>query len=277
MSDAPPPTPAESARDLLPGYALGALSREEAQAVEAALAESAELRRELAEFRETNALLALRDETAPDPALKRRLMERVGLVTAESIPVGGRVLAARAAQKAAARGPARMPVGRTITWMALAASVLLALGQTLRVGQLRSALSGRDSTAAALAQRLAAREATLNALLEPGVQLTTLTATGEQPPVVQVFWDRRRGRAILHAFRLPPAPSGRVYQLWLMRKDATPLASRLFDVEPDGHALAENIAVPAGEPVVGFAVSIEPAGGSPQPTTTPILFANAAE
>ncbi len=275
MSDAP----TETVRDLLPGYALGALSPEEARAVEAALAESAELRRELAEFRETNALLALREDRAPDPALKRRLMERVGLITAENLPVGGRQLGStpRTAPKAGARAAAPRPVGRTITWMALAASVLLAVGQTLRVGQLRIALSGRDSAATALAERLAVREATLNALLEPGVQLTTLTSTGEQPPVVQVFWDRRRGRAILHAFRLPPAPSGRIYQLWLMRRGATPLASRLFDVEPDGHALAENIEVPAGEPVVGFAVSIEPAGGSPQPTTTPILFANAAE
>jgi hypothetical protein len=61
-----------------------------------------------------------------------------------------------------------------------------------------------------------------------------------------------------------------------MRRGANPIASRLFDTEPDGHGLAENIDVPAGEAIVGFAVSVEPAGGSEQPTTTPILFANAA-
>ena len=261
MSDASQDT----MRDLVPGYALGALSPEETRAFEAALAASPELAAELAEYREVMGLLAHEAAGTPGPALKARLMERVRTSTAPRL---------------ASRPAALMPPGRGITptlvGLGLAASILMAAGLYLKTKELELRLASADSASAALSERLAGREATLNAILAPGVQLTTLTATGDQPPVVQVFWDRRQQKAVLHTFRLPPAPSGRVYQLWLMRKGATPIASRVFNTETDGHLLAENIQVPAGEPIVGFAISVEPAGGSPQPTTTPILFANAA-
>ena len=39
-------------------------------------------------------------------------------------------------------------------------------------------------------QRLTEREATLNAILEPGVQLFQLTASGDPEPGIQLFWNR---------------------------------------------------------------------------------------
>ena len=41
---------------------------------------------------------------------------------------------------------------------------------------------------------------------------------------------------------------------------------------PDGHALVEEVAVPfSSRRVTSFAITVEPAGGSPAPTTAPIL------
>ncbi|MGH7560979.1 MAG: anti-sigma factor [Gemmatimonadales bacterium] len=260
MSDAP-----DSLRELVPGYALGTLSPEELRAFEAALAGSPELRRELAEFREVGALLAVESAASPRPELKALLLERIRAARSAELPAPPRTRA-----RPEARATSRNVVTRLLG-LGLAASLLLAAALFLRVRSIGERLARADSTAADLGRRLAGRDATLNAILEPGVQLTTLTATG-QAPVVQVFWDRPRNRAVLHAFRLPPAPAGRTYQLWLMRKSASPIPSRLFDTEADGHALAENIEVPAGESIVGFAISVEPAGGSSQPTTSPILF-----
>jgi len=256
----------DTMRELVPGYALGALTSEETRAFEAALARSPELERELAEYREVSGLLALGAAQAPGPEVRRRLMERV------------RALAAKPGSPRAVVAPVgrRRSITPTLVGMGMAASILLSAGLYLKVQELELRLVNADSAATALNERLVRREATLNALLEPGIQLTTLTATGAAPPIVQIFWNRATHKVTLHSFRLPPAPSGRVYQLWLMRAGANPIASRLFDTEPDGHGLAENIDVPAGEAIVGFAISVEPSGGSEQPTTAPILFANAA-
>jgi Anti-sigma-K factor rskA. len=57
-----------------------------------------------------------------------------------------------------------------------------------------------------------------------------------------------------------------------MPKSGNPIASRTFNTESDGHALVESVDVPEGEIIAGFAVSVEPEGGSPQPTSAPILY-----
>ncbi len=240
----------DSMRDLAPGYALGALTPEETKSFEAALATSPELQREVAELRELNALLAQRDRQAPPPQLKQRLRERIG------------------AEKHAALPRTRSRLPQALLGLGLAASLVLALGLYLRLRSLQQTLTGNE-------QRLAEREATLNALLEPTVQLTTLTATGAAPPIVQVFWNRAANTLILHTFRLKPAPDGRIYQLWLLPKQGKPIPSTLFNTESTGHQLVQGVAVPADQQIAGFALTVEPAGGSPQPTTTPILFGNA--
>ena len=113
-------------------------------------------------------------------------------------------------------------------------------------------------------------------ILEPGVELTVLTAPGERPPGIQIFRDKLRNRVILHAFRLTPAPAGRAYQLWILPRGGNPIPSRVFNSEADGHALAEGIEVPADVIVDGFAITQEPAGGSPQPTSAILLYGKVA-
>jgi len=247
----------DSLRELAPGYVLGALSPEEARAFEAALAASPELRREVAEFREVSGLLALPDERAPAPELKQRLRERIGAIKSAEL--------SSAAREPLPRRGMLLPL---LLGLALAASLLLAIGLFRRTRTLERVLADRE-------RLLTEREATLNELLEPAVQLTTLTATGEAPPVVQVFWNRASNLLTLNTFRLKPAPSGRVYQLWLMRKQGKPIPSALFNTEAGGHQLVRGVSVPSGEDIGGFALTLEPAGGSPQPTSTPIVFGNA--
>lgn len=248
MSDAP----RESLRDLAPGYALGALTPEETRAFETALPTSPELQQDLAEFRELSALLALRDSQAPGPDLKRRLRERIRGADATGLPP--KPLAA----------PTRRSFAPVALGLGLAASLLLAAGLFLRANTLAETLAERE-------HELAERDATLAALLEPSVQLTTLTATGEAPPVVKVFWNRGRHSLLLQTFRLKPAPEGQAYQLWLMPKNGAPIPSQVFNTEPGGRQLVAGVAVPADQEITGFAITVEPAAGSPQPTSTPIL------
>ncbi len=82
------------------------------------------------------------------------------------------------------------------------------------------------------------------------------------------------GRATLNVENLPAAPSGRVYQVWLMRDGKPEPTHTLFTVRPDGRA-----AVKIDEKVDGveqILVTAEPTGGSTIPTSSPILDATLA-
>ena len=90
-------------------------------------------------------------------------------------------------------------------------------------------------------------------------------------PGLQLFWNRKQQLAMGHAFRLKPAAAGRAYQVWFI-VGGKPVGVSVFNSDPDGHALFENFTLPAGlDGVTDVLVTEEPAGGSPQPTSTPFI------
>jgi anti-sigma-K factor RskA len=244
--------------ELASGYALGALSRDEAAAVEAALPGDAALAAEVAAFRETMAVLAKAEPPlAPRPALREEWLRRA------------RANASRASDSVNVRAiEARRRTPRTATWLslALAASFVGVCVLGLDLMRTRARLSD-----AILAE--AKRERQLNTVLEAEGQLMVamLKGSAEHGEGVQFFWNVRQQRAMVHAFHLPPAPPGREYQLWVLRGSQA-ISARVFNSDPDGHALVEKIDLPASpDGITKVAITIEPAGGSPQPTTTPIM------
>ena len=250
-----------SMQDLAAAYALGALSPEDARVFEDFLASSPEARREAAEFREVSALLATQAPDADaDADLKNRVLQRIASMK-------GRALSPQA--------PPRVPAGY---WLALAATVVLAVGLgTVLIGTRRQLAvrtvamdSMRQRLDASLAQ-LSSREATLNWILDPAVELNQLTSTGDSKPIIQLFWNRRTNAVMAHAFNLAPAPAGHEYQLWFI-KDGKPVPSVTFNSEESGHALVQGIRAPEGGGITHAAITLEPAGGSPQPTTPVILI-----
>lgn len=249
-------------RELAAAYSLGALDPEETRAFEAALAGSPELQREVAEYREVGALLA---QGAPAPG--------AGVPAA----LRSRVLAQAAASKQARVGPR----GPGLLWLALAASVLALGGTSVLWLSTRAGLSERDRAIAALRDSLAAREqllayreAEINAILDPNVTLTLMGEADSPKPTVQLFWNRKTNRMLVHAFQLTPAASRRAYQLWFIPKNGAPIPSITFNTEPSGHGLVPEVEVPAGMALAAAAITEEPEGGSPQPTTPVLLVAS---
>ena len=248
-------------KDLAAAYALGALDPAEARSFEAFLATSPEARQEVAEFREVAALLATTTAGAgagPSPDLRDRVLARV-------------------AKEKVVQLPSAVPRTNWIPWAA-AAAVLLAAGFGLQTISLRRQVAERDAAIAELQRdfgatqaQLAAREATLNWILKPDVRLTTLTSTSTPAPVIQLFMNPKERVALVHAFNLQPTDSGRVYQLWFIPKGGKPIPSVTFSPEPTGHAMVQQVEIPAAPNLAVAAVTNEPAGGSPQPTTQPIL------
>jgi anti-sigma-K factor RskA len=242
------------------GHALGALGGEEQLAMERALAGSPALLREVEAFREVAALLALAAPSlAPPDGLRDRIVSQARqvqpLVTAPAPSPG--------------RAPAPGWVRRAAPWLALAASLagLVVLGGRVR-GEHEARL-GLQQENADLQARVASLDSVVTTLLAPDVETVKLSATGA-PPTARLYWNTRSRRVVLAAFALPPAVAGRAYQLWGIETGKAPVSLGVFNTDADGTGRA-SFAVPAGLRIAVGAVTEEPAGGSPQPTTPAFL------
>jgi len=230
--------------ELAAPYALRALDPGERADFEGHLAGCAVCRAELQSLRETAALLA---HAAPAVAPAASLRERI-LRDARGVrPIGRR----RA---------------RVAPWLAAAASLVLALGLGLAYLRQRAALEHTGAM-------LAARDSLIATLLSPDAGTAALAATG-QAPSARLFWSPSRRRVVMAVFRLPPAPTGRTYQLSPIAQ-GKPVSLGTFNTSPDGRLIAE-MALPDGLKFELTAVTEEPAGGSPQPTQQPFLIGKVA-
>ncbi|MER6525018.1 anti-sigma factor [Streptomyces sp. NPDC001508] len=81
---------------------------------------------------------------------------------------------------------------------------------------------------------------------------------------IAVIASAAEGRAVVTLSGYGTEPGGRVHQLWLMRPDVRPRSLGLLDGD------TPLIATGLGTSATSLAVTVEPAGGSAQPTSQPI-------
>jgi len=122
---------------------------------------------------------------------------------------------------------------------------------------------------------LIAKQSTLAAFLGPEVHSVSLTAADGSKPAVRVFWNHTRNVFIVTAFDLPPAPAGRTYQLWAIAKDRPPRSMGTFDTDAEAGAtivFPVTDAIGPDDYIDSCGLTIEPAGGSGQPSEAPRLM-----
>ena len=112
----------------------------------------------------------------------------------------------------------------------------------------------------------------LSMLNEPETRQVIFGAGKPQPPHGRVFVNARRG-VLLLASNLPPAPSGKTYQLWVIPKGGAPRPAGLFQSDAGGNATYLSQGALDISQTGAVAVTLEPEAGSPAPTTTPIIVA----
>jgi anti-sigma factor RsiW len=251
-------------------YALGALDRFEAAAFEAHLARCAACRTEVAELTETAALLATAVPAPVSEPLLDRVLQQVR-ATPQLPPVEpspGRSINGHPTvppvRHAAPGGPppsptplaprreARRARPGARRWLSAAAAIVLVL------------LAG-TITARLIAERAPERQ--LAAIVEdPGSNRFALRGVGPNPVPVSlgVYVRPGTGEAVVDARSLPALDPGRTYELWFMAEDGA-LRAATFSPDETGTARV-GFTAPVGDPA-GFGVTVEPAGGSDQPTS----------
>lgn len=262
------PLSLDALRELAPGYAMGTLTPAEHADFERAMSDpaiAAELQPELDAHRATTEVLATAHAVQPAPDLRARTLARIASESQRAAPTP--VLPFERPRRSV--GP--WVTGGLAT--ALAASVLFAVNLQREVERLKAGASERDSVLAAAEARLKARDETVRILTSGGNDLVMvrLTANEAAGPTMRVFWNVKDGSAVIDASGLRQLPATRSYALWMIR-DGKPVPLALFKPDSAGHSLVNGVNVPkelAG--VAAFAVTEEPAEGSPQPTMTPFL------
>jgi anti-sigma-K factor RskA len=249
--------------ELAAAYALGATTADETAAVEAALATSPELVAEVRSFRDVVAELGRLAPMPPSQDARGRLLERV---RREPIPASD-------GPAFSSPPPARHWTRRFGAYAAAAGIVaIISLGvETFRLLEQERTV---EASRAAVVAKLDHRETELNTLLLAEKDLRVIHLKGADTvngPGIQFFWNEKQRSGMVHAFRLPPAPPHHAYQIWAI-VDGRPTSMKVFDSDPDGHALVQSLDMPpTSRGTTAIYVTVEPSGGSPAPTTEPFL------
>lgn len=199
----------------------------------------------------------------------RELMALVGAAAPLAQPparLRQRVLAAVADQ------PARRWSWAPVWAAVAAAAVIAALFFNARERRADAELARVQAESSAQTQELARLNEALAILNQPDARQVVFGAGAPQPPRGRVFLDPQRG-VLLLASNLPPAPAGKAYEMWVIPKRGNPVPAGLFQSAADGTAL-HILSGPVDLTATGVvAVTLEPAGGVPQPTSTPVIAA----
>ncbi|HYM09182.1 MAG TPA: anti-sigma factor [Bryobacterales bacterium] len=183
---------------------------------------------------------------------------------------------------AVAHGPERASSVTWLThaWATLAVLMLVAVlffvydSQQLeiRITALNHRLADQERANAELLANNRMLADALALINQPDARQLVFGRPGQQPPQGRVWVHAQRG-VLLLASHLPPAPSGKTYEMWIVPKGAPPIPAGLFNSSPSGeatHVWTEPVNIASAAAV---AVTLEPAGGVPAPTSTPIIAA----
>jgi anti-sigma-K factor RskA len=223
---------------LVGAYAVDALDDVERAAFERHLAECAACRAEVDGLREASSVIGSSVAKEPPVSLRDRVL--ADIATVRPLPP----LTTPARQRAARFRPALV---------AAAAAVVIAVAGGVVVAEPWADESSQGQLTAAERIQAAADAETYQQELDGGA-------------VATVIRSKSLNQAVLVTENMPPAPDGKVYELWLDHEEVGMVAAGLME---DG----QREVVLTGEPAtaIGFGITVEPDGGSPEPNVEELV------
>jgi hypothetical protein len=263
-------------KELGPLYALGAVDEDTARGIEDFLIEATpEQQHELSELREVAALLplALPFPTVPE-IIKDRLFVRIS-AEAQSAPADSDETQAEIeadsstepyeeSAKVLAFTHAPRREASATRWLLLAATVLL----TFTSGYLLWRNYQLHHENSQLAGEIRRKDDELKEIVSPATRIVAMAGKEAPEASAKVVWDTTRQTWVIYIFNLPPPPTDKQYQLWYVKGDAK-ISAAVFDPDPTGQkVLRLDLPPDVVNGLAATAVTLEPRGGSPQPTNT---------
>lgn len=269
-------------KEMLAAKALTALDAEDVRALDVHLEGCADCRREIAEWEETAALLAIDAKPLePSAQLRERILASVRAEGAQERSTRSRVAVIAGAadsRGASARESNVVPFERPRNvWTsfgsfgAIAAMLLLAvlIGSLVMLSQRnRAAQQKLVQLSIELEQTKATLEherAVVALITSSEAHMAQLSGTTVAPGAHAMLAYDKSGHAMLMAKGLPAAPQGMAYQLWFI-KDNKKMPGKVFTTDAAGNGTLEDQmpAVALGNAV--FAITLEPNTGVSSPT-----------
>jgi anti-sigma-K factor RskA len=230
--------------DLIPAYALEALEPDEKLQVEALLKTDAEAQQILAEYQDITNNLILATPARPAPAhLQDDLRKR---------------LAASRPSQAAPSVPKLNQRRRIAVWMPLlAATAIIAIVFGVRAYLNRNPAQDLYNQIVAMPDH--------KTMPIPGADGTT--------PIGEMVATADGSQAVIRMTRMPALQSDHTFQLWLIDDSGAHNGGLFPFLQPDSTYYV-IVPLPQNKNVLSYkayGVSVEPSGGSPEPSTTPIV------
>lgn len=259
------PQECDALHDLLPAFSLGATDPDETAWVKSHLAECPDA---LMELKAYAGLAEAMLYTAPPIRPPASLAEALRAASAQP--------ARTSPAKPVAPETVRRGWERLWRWLATPRPAFTALALALLMllsGFLGVEVVGLHSQQQELASRLERQTALLAAVGEGAYLRVTLPAgpagqgSGAQATVI---CDPERSVGVVYAKRMPALPPGQAYQVWLIQGEQRTSAG-LFQVSADGTGLLTFQAPLPMRRYDAMGITVEPATGSPQPTTPAVV------
>jgi anti-sigma-K factor RskA len=245
-------------------YALDALDAEERQAFEEHLRGCATCRAEVRELLATAGLLGVAAAEQPPATLKERVMAEVDRTRQDPpLVITSPPPSAKPAEPAAVpTNVVALPRWNAARIFQLAAALVTVIAVGLGVWgiQARQHANNDKGQIAALNDVLAAPDAQV---LSPAVQGTAFAGHAN------VVVSKSLGMVAFVGADLKQPPSDRTYELWFMTADGSARPAGLIKVGSDGK-VTQLLNGSLGD-AAQVGITIEPSGGSKQPTTQPVL------
>jgi len=230
-------------------YAVDALTGDELDEFEKHLEQCPTCAEEVRGLRETAARLGLATAITPPPWMREQVLDATNRVR-QLPPSGVRLITADGSRRRR-RLSRRLPRPIAVTAMA-AAIIALAVLQVGTRHQLQQAQTNNQTIASVLSAS------------DARIQLSGSTVGGTMTAVV----SPRDREAVITASGMPTPGDAQVYQLWVI----SPAGARSVGLLPGSSDRATSPVLAADvQPGDQLAVTIEPAGGTRQPTTIPIV------